>query len=243
MKNIYNATKFICVALAITGIIFYVSSCKKNSNVNTNGSTTITEADAAQFASDAVSPSSGGMANQLSNSTAIYSSIPFSCGVQKDSTIVIASTAGATPAYNYTFAWKYVQNCTGTVANNITFSFTGKGNYNGPRMSAQDTSNAQFVLTGSTSSYLLTANFTRTGIVTSKIGRQYTFKTVLNIQSTHIEISKTSHEIISGTAAVTLVTTSSSGKNFTFSGVLTFLGNKKANMVLNSGVSYPIQWL
>jgi hypothetical protein len=243
MKINTYTTKIICAALFIAVAALNISSCKKNNQKsNTTTSTTVTEADAAQFTIDAVSPSSGGMAGQLSNSTALYATTALSCGGQKDSTISIISQSGAVPSYSYTFNWVYMLNCNGNVPTNITFNFTGKGNYNGARMSATDTSNAQFVLTGSSSAYLLTANYTRTGVVTSKIAKQYTFHTVLNIQSSNITINKTTHEIISGTATVTLVATSTSGKKFTFTGTITFLGNKQGSLVINGGATYPIQW-
>lgn len=243
MKINTYTSKIFCAALIVAGITLNTLSCKKNSDSSTTASDTITEADAAQFTSDAVSPSSGGMANQLSSSTSLYATTALSCGVQKDSTISIISQTGTTPVYSYTFQWKYMLNCNGKVPTNITFNFTGKGSYNGALMSASDTSSAQFVLTGSSSAYLLTANYTRTGIVTSKIARHYTFNTVLNIQSSNLTIDKTTHEIASGTAAVTVVATSTSGKKFTFGGTIAFLGNKKGSLVLNSGIVYTIQWL
>jgi hypothetical protein len=41
---------------------------------------------------------------------------------------------------------------------------------------------------------------------------------------------------------VTIASTSTSGKTFNFNGTVTFLGNKKATVILNSGVTYNIQW-
>jgi len=232
-------------AIIAVSIAVNISSCKKNSvvtkTVDTTG--TVTEADVAQFTADAVSPSSGGMADQLSSSTIIYATNALSCGVQKDSTIIKASAAGAVPAYDYTFSWTYMLNCSGLIQNNITFNYTGIGSYNGTRLSAIDTANAQIVLTGAQSSYLLTFDYTRTGIVTNKLVRQYTFTTTLNIQSADVTIDKTTHEITSGIATVAIVSTSTSGKKFNFGGKLTFLGNKKGSLVLNSGATYAIQWL
>jgi hypothetical protein len=242
MKINTYTPKVLCTALIAAAIALNISSCRKSSIKTTPVAPVVTESDAAQFASDAVSPLSGGMADQLSNSTSIYTSAPLTCGVLKDSSIVIASAAGATPVYNYTFDWKYVQNCNGSVPSNITFDFTGTGSYDGSHLSSTDTSNAHIVLTGDTSSYLATINYTRTGTVTSKVGRQFTFHTTLNIQSSHIAIDKTSREIISGSATVTVVSTSTSGKSLTIGGILTFQGNKKATLVLTSGATYVIQW-
>ena len=236
--------KFLSAALIVAGIMLNTTSCKKNSaKTNNTAAVTVTEADAAQFTTDAVSPSSGGMANQLSGATSLYATTALSCGVHKDSVISITSQSGAIPSYQYTFNWDFMLNCNGQVPTNITFNYTGKGGYNGLHMSASDTSNAQFVLTGASSSYLLTANYTRTGTVTSKIAKQYTFRSILNIQSSNISIDKTTHEISAGTATAIFVATSTSGKKSTFTGTITFLGNKKATLVINSGATYPIQWL
>jgi hypothetical protein len=243
MKINSYTPKIICAALIIAGIALNVSSCRKSSIKTTPVAPVVTETDAAQFASDAVSPLNGGMADQLSNSTKIYTSAPLVCGDLKDSTIVLASAAGATPAYNYAFNWTYVQNCTGSVPSNISFDFTGHGTYDGTKLSSSDTSNAHLVLTGDGSNYLVTVNYTRTGAITSKTpGHQFTFHSTLNIQSSNIAIDKTSREIVSGSATVALVSVSASGKTLAFSGTLTFEGGKKASLVVNGGGTYPIQW-
>ena len=243
MKINTYTSKLFGAALIVAGIMPNLTSCKKNSaHANNTAAVTVTEADAAQFTTDAVSPSSGGMANQLGASTSLYATTALSCGVQKDSVISIISQSGAVPSYQYTLNWDYMLNCNGQVPTNIAFNYTGKGNYDGLHMSASDTSNAQFVLTGASSAYLLTANYTRTGTATSKIAKQYTFHATLNIQSSNISVNKTTHEISAGTATVTFVATSTSGKKYTFTGTVTFLGNNKAGLVLNSGVTYQIQW-
>jgi hypothetical protein len=55
-------------------------------------------------------------------------------------------------------------------------------------------------------------------------------------------VDKTTLKIVSGSAAVKVTGSSSSGKSFSFAGTLTFLGSNKATLVLNSGASYAIQW-
>jgi len=244
MKTNYYTTKILCAALIIAGIAFGISSCKKDSTSSNNSlaSTTVTEADAAQFTSDAVSPSTDGFGDQLSRTASLYTTIPLSCGAKKDTTYIKASAKGVTPSYADTLVWNLALNCSGSIPSNVTLSFAGKGVYSGQYMSAQDTSAAQFVLTGSSSGYLLTANYTRVGVAISKIAKQYTFSTTLNIQSTNIVVDKTTQQIVSGTAVVTIVATSTSGKSFNFNGTVTFLGNKTASLKLNSGKVYPISW-
>jgi len=243
MKIKFKTSKILLATVVAAGLAFIVSSCHKDASATNNE--TVTEADAVQLTTDAVSPSTAGMVTQLNSSVTMYSTVNFSCGVQKDSTYVISSATGANPSYNYSFQWNDMLTCNGTVPSQLTFNFTGTGNYNGPLMSSSDNSAGGFVLTGlgvGSSQYLFNTTYSRTGSTTSKVLRQLTFHSVITITGTNIAVDKTTKVIASGTATVSITATSSSGKTFTFNGTLTFLGNKKANLVLNSGATYVIQW-
>jgi len=135
--------------------------------------------------------------------------------------------------------------CNGIIPSQLAFNFTGSGSYDGVRLSSKDNSQGSFTLTGlppTSSQYLFSSTYTRAGTTTSKIARQYTFTSNIKITSSNIAVDKTTQQIVSGTAAVTIAATSTSGKTFNFNGTVTFLGNKKATIVLNSGVTYNIQW-
>ncbi len=221
-----------------------LNSCKKES---ASGSTavTVTEADAAELTTDAVSPTTGGFASQVNSSVTIYKTVTLSCGEKKDSTIAKTSASGVTPAYSYSLSWDYTLTCAGIVPSQLTFNFTGAHTYDGPRMSSDGNSSGNFILTNlqpASSTYGLSSTFTHTGTQTSKIARKYTFTSNLNITSSNILVNKTTLKIVSGTAAVKVTGSSSSGKSFNFAGTITFLGSNKASLVLNSGDSYAIQW-
>jgi hypothetical protein len=112
-------------------------------------------------------------------------------------------------------------------------------------MSSDDSSSGGFVLTGlapAAPAYVLNTTYTRDGSQVSKIARNYSFTSKLIIKSTNINVDKTSFKILSGTATVTVSGASSSGKSFNFNGTITFNGDNKATLVLNSGASYNIQW-
>jgi hypothetical protein len=240
MKNNIYIPKILLAAVVTAGLAINLSSCKKDAST-----TTVTEADAAQLSTNAVAPSSGGMVDQLNRSVTTYNTSTFSCAVVKDSSYTIASAAGATPAFSYNLMWNYNLACSGATPSQLTFNFTGTGSYDGPLMSSSDNSKGGFVMTGfgaTPTQYIFNTTYTRTGTTTSKIARQYTFSSVITITGTNIAVDKTTQEIASGTAAVTIQATSSSGKSFNFSGTITFLGNKTANLVLNSGKTYVIQW-
>lgn len=236
--------KTLCAALIAVGITFSITSCKKDS-ANTTTTATVTEADAAELTTDAVSSSTGGMTAQLSSSVTIEKTVALSCGVQKDSTIIKASASGVSPSYNYNLSWNYMLTCNGLVPSQLAFNFTGTGSYDSPRLSSNDKSEGSFTLTGlqpAASQYLFTSTYSRTGSTTSKIAKQYTFTSNIKITSANIAIDKVTQQIVSGTATVTITATSTSGKNFNFNGTVTFLGSKKATVVLNSGATYTIQW-
>jgi hypothetical protein len=258
MKTKTNTTKLFLAAATFAGLMLTFSSCRKDST--TTSSDTVTEADAAQVTSEAVSPSTGGMASQVSSSAAFYSSASVSggtvtsvnqkslystitCGATKDSTVSYASVSTTAPAFTYSLSWQNTLAC--VVPSTFTCNFNGKGSYTGLIESSTFTSTGGFVLTGlgaSATSYTFSSNYTRQGTTISKIGNQNTFTHSLTITSSSIMYDKTSQEITSGTATVAITVTSTSGKSWNYGGTLKFLGGKTATLTLNSGTVYNISW-
>jgi len=243
MKNTLKSRSTLFSLMIAAGLGLAISSCKKDAS--TPADATVSEADAAELATNAVVPDNGGLTLQVNNSVTIYKTVTLQCGVEKDSSITRSSVSGAGPSYSYALNWNYLLNCSGTVPSQLTFNFTGSSKYDGPRMSSDDKSTGGFVLTGlapTSSAYILNTTYNRTGSQTSKIARKYGFNSNLTIKSADITIDKSSLKILSGTTTVAISGASSSGKSFNFNGTLTFNGNNKATLVLNSGVSYNIQW-
>lgn len=230
------------LAITIIGLAG-VTACKKGSNSST--SATVTEADAVQLTSDAIEPTTGGMTIQANSSVKIYAdaSTKLSCGVSKDTTITGASVAGAIPSYSFLLSWNYKLNCD-TNPQQFTFNFTGSSSYSGLLMTSNDSSTGTFLVstTPSAANYTVNTSYERKGTQTSKVGQKKSFNSDLKITSTNVLISKTTNEIVSGTGTVSITGTTTSGKSFSFGGTITFNGNKQATVVLNSGVTYPIQW-
>ncbi|HZY37935.1 MAG TPA: hypothetical protein VFE53_14860 [Mucilaginibacter sp.] len=260
MNSKFYITKIVFAAAIIAASAFTLTSCHKDGSSTT--STTISEADAAQVATDAVSPSTGGMVSQVSSSASLFSnatvtggtvnavnnhlvtdSYTLPCGKEKDSTVSYASATTGVPSFTYSLSWKYTLAC--TVPSTLTLNFTGAGTYNGFIQSSSFNSNGGFVLTGlgaSSSQFTFNSNYSRTGTTISKIGNKNTFNHTLTITSSNIVYDKTTKEIVSGTATVSIQVTSTSGKSWSYGGTLTFLGNKTAKLVLNSGTVYNISW-
>ncbi|PUZ21509.1 hypothetical protein GA0116948_110158 [Chitinophaga costaii] len=237
----YKATFAILIFLALMTTGLY--SCKKDDAPAST--TTVTEADAVELATDAVVPADGGMVLQVNNSVMIYQTAAIDCGVAKDSAIAGSSASGATPSYSYALNWNYLLTCSGVVPSLLTFNFSGESKYDGVHMSSNDSSTGNFVLTGITptaTAYTLNTTYTRNGSQTSKIARNNSFSSKMSIESSNITVDKTSLKILSGEATIAISGSSTSGSSFSYSGTLTFLGNDKATLVLNSGTSYTIVW-
>jgi hypothetical protein len=228
--------------LAVTIItLVSVTACKKSADTT---AATVTEADATELTTDAIVPTTGGMTIQASSSVNIYAaaSTKLACGVSKDTTITGASVAGAVPSYNYSLSWNYKLNCD-VIPTTFTFNFTGSSNYSGLLLTSNDSSTGTFVVstTLAAANYTVNTSYERKGTQTSKVGQQKSFTSGLKITSTNVLISKTTNEIVSGTGTVSLTGVTTGGKSFSFGGTITFLGNKKATVLFNSGVSHSIQ--
>ena len=227
-------------AIILTSLSF--SSCKKSNSKNTTTAGTVTEQDAARATIDAVYPTTGGMVSQLNSSVNIYTNKTIPCSTKKDTTINGASLTGVNPSYTYSLSWNYLFDCS---AQSLTLNFSGSSSYNGVILSSAGSSSGSFVMTGllpDTSQYTFNTTYTSSGTTSANTGKKVTFTSNINITSTNIVIDKTTQEIVSGSAAVTVSGASTTGNNFNFAGTITFTGDKKATLVLNSGISYALSW-
>lgn len=230
-------TIFAIAILTLAG----VTACKKDASTT---SATVTEADAAQMTSDAVSSSTGGMSAQTTSSTTLYASTTTStegCGANKDTTIAATYTGGGY-SFSYSLSWQYFVDCNTHVA---TLSYSGNSSYSGLLTTISGSSIGEDVLTGiasSSTTYGLSGSFERKGNATSKVGQLKSFTSDLKISTSNATVDKTTDEITGGTASITLTGATSGGKSFSFGGTLTFLGGKKGTLVLNSGTSYNLTW-
>jgi hypothetical protein len=246
MKNRFLTISKVFCAVGIVSLIG-ISSCNKDNNKNGGGSsTTVTEADAVELTTDAVSPSTGGFDAQIQASVTIYTTvyIHMSCGDKRDTTLSYSTPTNFIPNYSYNLSWNYQLNCTNNIPSTFAFGFSGSTTYNGVLMQSSDQSTGSLNVTGLSdpSNFTYNSSYERSGKQTSKVGFQKSFSSDLKITSSGILVSKATHEIVSGTATVSITGQSSNGNSFSFSGTLTFLGNKKATLVMASGASYNISW-
>lgn len=236
-------------ACAAAVISLGVWSCHKGSS-SSGSSTTLTETDAAQVATDAVSPETGGLVSQISSSASIESKLVVNgirktvieslpCGGTKDTTITYSLQS--TPGYTYKLVWGFNLQC--TVPQTVILNFTGTGTYSGFVLGSQFNSTGSFSLSNLDSTYYTyNSTFSRTGTVYSKANTANTYNHTLSIASSNIKYDPVAQQIVSGTATISIKLTNSAGATFTYGGTITFEGNKTAKLVLNSGIIYNIAW-
>lgn len=248
MKQLFSMKKPTAAAPLIAITLFLalsITSCKKENSSSTDA---VSEEEAAEAVSQSVSTESSGMSQQSFAAVTVANAelVFLPCGIEIDSTVTGASLPGAAITYAYNLSWKWVLGCSGLgVPQKINFDITGNSSYDAPRMSSNDNSTASFELTGltpATAEYDMTTSYQRIGTQQSKVFNKNSFTSTTIITSDNLKVDKITQLITSGTAAASISGASSSGKTFSYTGTITFLGNKKGTLTMASGNTYDISW-
>lgn len=227
------------ITFSIIGVLTAcLCSCKKNGPVTTNYQ--VVESDAAAIVADNLLPRYGGLISQLDNCASLSSSALLKCGEQKDSAITKSNQPNATILFNYQLNWRYSYDCSDQTQH---YYFTGQSDYEGYNYISSDQRTATITYI----SLPQHPGFSRCIFNWKSSGRQRvkaiglnTFNSMVEISASDLTVDLASGEIASGILAVNFYDTKSS--NFSFTGKITFLGNNKANLILNSGRNYPLSW-
>lgn len=239
--------KLICSTLLLgLTVVAMLPACKKSNSTGT-GSTadTVTTDDAANAVTQAVSPESAGMVAQTQTTVVIINTNDLDCGVEKDTAFSGQNATGAAVTYSYSYSSSRLLTCSMSIPSTFQFNFSGKTNYSAAYIASSDSAAGQFSVTGlnaGAADYVFNTAYIRVGSQTSKVRNELTFTSTINIQSSNLTIDKSTQQIVSGTATVSIVGAASNGRSFNYSGNITFLGNKQATLVLGNGNSYSIIW-
>lgn len=237
-KNLISGVFFFtAVAMSITG-------CKKEV-VPSMSADMVTEADAADAVTSAVTPATAGMVSQTEIAASIVNNDNLACGTESDSKITGANGAGASVTYNYSLSWSSLMSCKNSIPSDYAFHFTGKFNYDAQRISSADSSVGSLTISGlqpGAKAYTFSSTYLREGSEISKVRDMHSFSSTISITSSNIIVDKATEKITSGSAGVLISGASSSGKSFSYSGTITFLGNETATLSFASGSSYSISW-
>ena len=234
--------------IALTGaalFIFFVfiAGCKTDYSPTPPSTSAINEDDIADMIASSLSGSnsSNGLTAQIDEATVIAgggSLSKRSFGEHAlipgyDTTIERHDTVG-TNSYDFTFQYSYsFQNA----GDGLLFQFAMSGFYATAFLSGADTAVGHLQLSGITSTdteYTLNGDYSRAGVIASKVRNHHTFSSRLEVSLINVKILKTNGQIVSGTASISISGKLPNDDFFSYSATLVFTGSQSATLTVNS---------
>jgi hypothetical protein len=228
--------------ISMFALPLFLTSCEKDKKSETS----VTATEAGTVMAQAVDPGTGGLVLQtefaaglaLTHTNSIY------CGVRKDSTIA-GQLSGDNRTFQYSLALSRTLTCSNGAPSSYSHTFTGTGNYASPAMTSTGNITGSFTLTGlesGTSQVSLDQDYAYTGTQESHVGTSRTLTSTVTVHSTGVKVDKITRQIVSGTANLNVSGLTSTGEAFNYDGTITFLGGRKATLVVTGGSSANITW-
>jgi hypothetical protein len=236
----------------IAALLFCAISCQKTENATV----TVSSDQAADIAASSLSGNSFGFSsitdnisanaqtlNSVSNGQQTVNSIGVNSIHQACGTTLTDSLTNTGSSSSVTFSYfaKYSRtlNCnTNNQPDNLINTLTFHGNFDGPRLTSNDSGNATVTIAGLTTNatnYVINGEYKRTGAFTSKVGDKTTGTSNIDIKATNVLLTKPSAVIASGNATITVVITTTKA-TYNFTGTLVFNGDGTANLTINNTV-------
>jgi len=248
-KNIMKKIKFLKrnMPLVILGLLLSIgiTSCSKDDD---NSNSEITEEEAVEVIESSLAKETNGASKtvetavETADEQMLFTEEPtIECG-QTYSDSYNESFTGATYSYDYAVSRDYLLSC--GILNkpeSLSYSLEFNGVYDTVRMSSNDTTTVDWVISNllSMENPAFNGSYLREGTQVSKVRNMNTFTSTLSITMNNLTVDKNTYVILSGTAQVSFVGTSSSGGQYTFNGSLTFNGDETATLIIN-GNTYTI---
>jgi hypothetical protein len=235
-------------------ILFFVlfgNGCKKTENNPTTPTTeaAILEDDASDIIASSVSGSAAtnGMSSNLEDAAILASGGTVTKpqnGIHIENLLIDTTiTRSHTGIYTYNFLCRFVTNFPSPNSMNLFLNI--KGTYDFPRITGKDSIPANILvenIIGLSPNYKLTGSYNRLAMCTLKVRNKQSLSTILNVTIDSVYISKATKKIQSGTAHLTFMGQSSTGKTFSFTATLTFISSTEAVLLIN-GKQYNINLL
>jgi hypothetical protein len=198
----------------------------------------VTESDAAGIIANNLLPPYGRFLNQVNNCLAVRQTGMKFCGQALDSTLSGTNQPSANIIYQYNLLWHYNYDCS---KHTFNISYSGPYTDQGAVYISADQSSASLVLSEPSAGLgQLNGSQQRSGSQRIKMVGNNSFNSTVTIKADGLMIDLVSKNILSGNAKVAMNGTS--GSDFNFAGTVTFSGGNKANMILNSGKVYHLNW-
>jgi hypothetical protein len=201
----------------------------------------------AAIAANSLAVNTSGLATNFSDMAATAPiTVKQACGTSvTDSTTNSGNSNGTTYHYNLKYTHALLCNAT-PEADNISFNLWYHGNSNGPSVNSLDTGTATFKIGGLTpqaKGYGITGEYKRTGSFKSNTGDHSSGFSSVDIVATNLLISKSTGSVISGTAPVKIIITTTGhpeNHKYTFNALAMWNTNGTATLTGINGQTYTI---
>jgi hypothetical protein len=228
--------------LLLTLVTITICSCKKDKVVK---ATNIANPQAATMAATALAVNANGFIS-IKNDIGIYAKAIINngkgCGVIDSFAVARQETAGATINYNYALGYNYMVNCVNNVQDNLTANVINNGSFDAPNLSTVNTASSAInlaSLSGSGATYTLNGTYQSQGSFQTFDETQLSGSNTISFTISSLVINKSSRNIVSGTATVSISGTVKNKNTFSYGGTLIFTSTNTAILVLE-GISYSI---
>ena len=236
--------------ILIAPLLFFAISCKK-----TTVTSAVTTDEAADMAASAVAANSLGFAavtdNVGMNAQTLNSvsaggqqvnatgSSRQACGTTLADSLSISSSANSSVTFSASYKYVRTLNCNASSQpDNLVNALTFKGNFDGPRLTSNDTGTSNITIAGLTSNatnFVVNGTYNRKGSFTSKVAGKASGSSNITITATNVLLGKPGREIVSGSATITVAGSAAAG-TFNYTGILSFKGNNQATLTVESKI-------
>lgn len=217
-------------------------SCNKDEVISDQ---IISEQEMVEVVINSVNKETNGLVPQIEKLAEMTISSSIACGQSDNAIFEASNSVGSLITFSTSYNWNWVYNCDGSVPVNFTYTSSGNNTNDTPRMSSNNVDNYQLVVSNldeSQPNFNINASLTRVGTQISKIQNQYSFTSVVQTNSTNINVNKATGKILSGEVSVQINVTSTSGNSIQRSGTLIFNGNNSATFTFLNGNVYNFSW-
>lgn len=246
MKTNFVKSIHLLLFVLLLGATPLVTGCSNS----VDSATATTEEDAADIVAASLGNSAAtyGFSAQAADAATVANgeAITSSSGAKGNATLAETTVTKVdnTAPYTYNYTFKFTE----TITNDSLKSFVYKMNgvYDAPRMSSNDSANANWTVlssngngpTGGTAT--VNGTYNRDGSQTSKVRNKNIFTSKIILTTTNLVVDKATKVILGGTASLTVTGNNTNGNSFSYAGSITFNGNGQATLQFANSRQFAI---
>lgn len=223
-------------------LLLLAFSCKDDDN----DSPAVANDEAADMVATSLASSSGGMTMVVAQTSSSTSSNAGgrtqACGYTGDEDVTKTSPSGAAITYNYNFHYDYALTCTNALPSTYTANVSYTGSLSTARIETENAGKANLTVKTLDATYnyfTFNGSYDRSGSFESKVRNKNTSTSTITFNLTDVTVDKSSQMITGGTASLDINGTVTGKGTFSYSGTITFKGNKLAELNIN-GTKYSV---